>query len=69
MEASPCGACGSTSLRPKWMSETGEKWVHCDQCGNHSFPMVSNDRQSIIGQWNKEQSEFRSESSSCPDAR
>jgi len=51
-----CRVCGTNdSLKPKWMSETGEKWVHCDRCGNTSTPIVSDDRNEIVAQWNKEQ--------------
>lgn len=54
MKPLPC-KCGSIDLKPKMMSETGEKWVHCDRCGNMSTPIVSNDRDEIISVWNKEQ--------------
>jgi len=55
MEAKPCGICKSTDLRPLYMSDTGEKWIACDKCGNHSKPIVSDSRNVIINQWNKEQ--------------
>jgi len=55
MEAEPCRICESKDLRPLWSSETGEKWVACDNCGNTSSPVISNDRDEIIEQWNKEQ--------------
>lgn len=55
VEALPCGVCGSNNLLPKWRSDTGEKWVHCDECGNVCSPVFSNDRAEIIAQWNDEQ--------------
>jgi hypothetical protein len=51
----PCRVCGSDKLLPKFVSATGEKWVHCDSCGNCSTPVVSDDRVVIIANWNAEQ--------------
>lgn len=61
MEVKPCRVCGSTNLRALFFSDTDEKWVGCDQCGNVSQPVVSNDRKEIIAQWNKEQTRNNSE--------
>jgi len=55
MEAKNCKVCGSSKLRPMSMSEIGAKWVCCDVCGNHSDPLVTNDRLELITQWNSEQ--------------
>jgi uncharacterized Zn finger protein len=34
-----CTICGSKNqLQAKYMSETGEMWVHCDKCGNVGDP-------------------------------
>jgi uncharacterized Zn finger protein len=57
MEAKPCRMCGSTKLRALFFSDTDEKWVGCDECGNVSQPVVSNHREEIIAQWNKEQAQ------------
>jgi len=51
--AEPCRVCHSAEhLQAKWMSETGEKWVHCDSCGNISTPTIEGDPLLI---WNAEQ--------------
>ena len=57
MKVRRCKNCntGIENLIAKLNSITGEKWVHCDRCGNISTPIVSNDREPIIAQWNKEQ--------------
>lgn len=55
MEPIPCRYCKSTNLRALYASETGEKWVGCDSCGNASKPIISNSDNEIIDQWNKEQ--------------
>ena len=54
MEANPC-KCGSSNLKPKFNSETGECWVHCDDCGNVSTPVMrpKSDEQ-IIAKWDEE---------------
>ena len=49
-----CNKCRSDKLRPLFRSDTGEKWVGCDKCGNHSTSIVSNDRNEIIAVWDKE---------------
>lgn len=46
-----CRACGGQNLKPMMNSGTGEKWVHCDDCGNRSQPTTSDP----LAQWNCEQ--------------
>jgi len=66
MEAEKCRVCGtSDQLLPRWMSDTGHKWVHCDRCGNTSKPVASNDRNEIITQWNREQIDKTAETGNC----
>ena len=49
----PCRICDySNSLQSKWNSETGEKWVHCDECGNASSPSLDDP----VQKWNEENS-------------
>ena len=55
MKVESCKDCGSRKLRPLYRSDTNEKWVGCDSCGNTSTPIVSNDRDEIISVWNNEQ--------------
>lgn len=34
-----CPDCGEKkNLKAKYMSETGQKWVHCDKCGRVGDP-------------------------------
>lgn len=49
--------CGSNNLKAKWNSKTGEKWIMCDDCGNISTAIITNDADDIIKIWNREQSE------------
>ena len=55
MKAEPCHVCKTDEhLKPKWMSDTGEKWVHCDNCGQISTPTIKGHPLEV---WNKEQQE------------
>jgi hypothetical protein len=46
----PCPCCDKTDfLKPKWNSDTGEKWVHCDNCGRVGNPSYSDP----VGGWNQ----------------
>lgn len=51
----PCRICKTDKyLRPRFYSEHGEYWVHCDKCGlvSNAAPIAD-----YIEQWNREQDE------------
>lgn len=60
--AKPCGNCGSKNLFPRWDSQTGEGWTHCDGCGRVSKALpCSLGRSRLIHQWNMEQEKAHDE--------
>ena len=54
MNIQKCKVCGSFNLRSLMKSQTGHKWITCDNCGNISTPIITNDSEKIMNQWNKE---------------
>lgn len=51
MQANACRICKTADqLKPQFASDTGEKWVFCDGCGNIGTPTTGDP----IEVWNKE---------------
>lgn len=46
-----CKFCGTDKhLKSKWNSDTGDKWVHCDGCGQISKPELK--PEDTVKDWN-----------------
>lgn len=53
MQANPCKICETDeNLQAKYNSQTGEKWVHCDECGRVSTPVTGDEHP--VEKWNAE---------------
>lgn len=53
MMPNPCKICKTDKyLKPKWNTETSQRWVHCDKCGSVSTP--SHTKEHPLINWNKE---------------